>query len=69
MKNVWMMEELIESFTLLPEELHMVLSKSKDARLGFAILFKYFQNECKFPELKSQFPKQVIQYIAKQIET
>ncbi|SHJ58891.1 DUF4158 domain-containing protein [Paramaledivibacter caminithermalis] len=69
MKNIWMMEELIESFTLLPEELHMVLSKSKDARLGFAILFKYFQNECKFPEHKSQFPKQVIQYIAKQIET
>ena len=36
---------------------------------GFAILFKYFQYECQFPKHKRQFPKQVIQYIAKQIDT
>ncbi|OUS68546.1 hypothetical protein B1748_33510 [Paenibacillus sp. MY03] len=37
--------------------------------MGFAVLFKFFQYEARFPSHKFEVPKAVIQYIAKQIET
>ena len=45
----WDTEVLIESFTITPLELSLVLNKTSENRLGFAILFKFFQTEGRFP--------------------
>ncbi|WP_336788492.1 Tn3 family transposase [Paenibacillus sp. MMO-177] len=68
MKRNWELEELIEHFTFLPNEMQQVGNKSGETRLGFAVLFKFFQYEARFPFHKFEVPKAVIQYIAKQIE-
>ncbi|MFR9709687.1 DUF4158 domain-containing protein [Paenibacillus sp. MB22_1] len=69
MKRNWELDELIEHFTFLPNEMQQVGNKSGETRLGFAVLFKFFQYEARFPSHKFEAPKAVIQYIAKQIET
>jgi hypothetical protein len=40
MKRTWTSEELLEHFTLLPDELAAVSNKSGATRLGFAVLLK-----------------------------
>jgi hypothetical protein len=69
LKRNWELDELIEHFTFLPNEMQQVGNKSGETRLGFAVLFKFFQYEARFPSHKFEVPKAVIQYIAKQIET
>ena len=64
MKRNWEPDELIEHFTFLPNEMQQVGNKSGATRLGFAVLFKYFQYEARFPSQKSEVPKVVVQYIA-----
>lgn len=68
MKNNWDMEELVEFFTITPSELGLILNKTNENRLGFAILFKFFQNEGRFPYSKKEIPALVINYIAKQLK-
>lgn len=68
MKRNWETDELIESFTFLPNELSAIANKTGSNRLGFAVLFKFFQWEAHFPNNKSEIPKAVIQYIAKQLD-
>lgn len=45
MKRNWSPEELIESWTLLPLEAALLDNKTGPTRLGFALLFKFFQQE------------------------
>ncbi|WP_148266405.1 DUF4158 domain-containing protein [Paenibacillus polymyxa] len=59
---------MIEHFTFMPNEMQQIGNKSGEIRLGFAVLFKFFQYEARFPFHKFEVPKAVIQYIAKQIE-
>jgi hypothetical protein len=42
-------EDLIVDWTLLPGEATLVGSKRGPARLGFAVLLKFFQREGRFP--------------------
>lgn len=44
-------------------------NKSGETRIGFAMLFKFFQYEARFPTHKYEVPKSVIHYIAKQIDS
>lgn len=67
MKRHWELDELIDHFTLMPNELALLGNKTGETRLGFAVLFKFFQYEAKFPSRKNEIPKEVIKYIAKQI--
>jgi TnpA family transposase len=66
MKRNWELDELIEHFTFLPNELSLIGNKSGETRLGFAVMFKYFQHEACFPCSKSEIPKAVIDYISRQ---
>jgi hypothetical protein len=43
MKQNWELEELIEHWMLLPDELVLLGNKTGATRLGFAVLLKYFQ--------------------------
>ena len=67
MKRRWDPEELIEHWTLLPDELSLVGNKTGPTRLGFAIQLKAFQLEGHFPNNKSDNPQTVIDYVAKQV--
>jgi hypothetical protein len=69
MKNNWTIDELIEHFTFLPNELSAIGNKTAETRIGFAVLFKFFQNEARFPNTKDEIPATTINYIAKQIES
>lgn len=66
-KRNWELDELIEHFTILPNEMKLIENKTGETRIGFAVLFKFFQNEARFPTHKFEVPKAVIAYIAKQI--
>lgn len=68
MKRNWEIEELIEHFTIMPNEMSLVGNKTGETRLGFAVLLKVFQLEAKFPNSKSEIPRVVVEYIAKQIQ-
>jgi hypothetical protein len=50
----------LEHFTFLPNEMQQVGNKSGETRLGFAVLFKFFQYEARFPSHKFEVPKAVI---------
>lgn len=67
MKRNWELDEIIDYFTFLPNELSQVGNKTGETRLGFAVMFKFFQYEAKFPNHKNEIPKTVVEYIAKQI--
>ncbi len=67
MKRQWTPEELIEQWTLLPDDLALVGNKTGPTRVGFAVLLKYFQHEGRFPQAKHELPGQIAAYIAKQV--
>ncbi|MEM9541181.1 MAG: Tn3 family transposase [Cyanobacteria bacterium P01_E01_bin.42] len=64
MKCNWQPEELIEHWTLLPDELALLTKKTDVNRLGMALLLKYLQYEGRFPISKSEIPKEAIAYVA-----
>lgn len=68
MKRQWSAEELVEQFTLLPDETELLVNKSGANCLGFALLLKFFQIEAKFPTSRSEVPQPVISYVAKQLD-
>lgn len=68
MKRQWDIEELIEHFTLLEEDLEMLGNKTGPTRLGRALLLKYFQYEGRFPPARHDIPKSVVNYVAHQLK-
>src|SRR5260370_7748249 len=68
MKRQWDIEELIEHFTLVQEDLDLLANKSGPTRLGFALLLKCFQYEGRFPHGKHEIPKDVVNYVAHQLK-
>ncbi|MDP1512066.1 hypothetical protein Q8I65_17965 [Paenibacillus ottowii] len=52
MKRNWELDELIEHFTILPNEMRLIENKTGETRIGFAVLLKFFQNEARFPTHK-----------------
>ena len=48
MKRQWGIEELIEHFTLVEDDLEFLANKTGPTRLGFALLLKCFQYEGRF---------------------
>ncbi len=69
MKHNWTLDELIDSWTLLPNEMDLVSgSKASHNRLGFALLLKYFQIEGKFPRYRREVPQTAVDYVARQLK-
>lgn len=68
MKRNWDLEELIEHFTIMPNEMATIGNKFGETKLGFIVLLKFFQVEAKFPNSKHEISKDIIQYIAKQVQ-
>ena len=68
MKQHWELDELIENWTLLPQELSWLSNKSGANLLTTALLLKFFQYETKFPNSSREIPKSVIDYVAQQLK-
>lgn len=49
-KQNWDLEELIEHFTVIPEEMRLLGNRYGGTRLGFAVLLKFFQYQGRFPK-------------------
>lgn len=67
MRQHWTAEELEEFWTLHPEECNLVAHKTKENKLGFALILKHFQVTSFFPKSISAIPKIIVLYIAKQL--
>ncbi|MCR6789928.1 DUF4158 domain-containing protein (plasmid) [Bacillus cereus] len=67
MKKNWTEDELLEHFILVDIERKLIGNKTGASRLSFTVLLKYFQHEAISPIKKSDVPKAVIEYIAKQL--
>jgi len=68
MKRQWDIEELIEHFTLVEDDLEFLANKTGPTRLGCALLLKCFQFEGRFPPAKHDIPRSVVDYIAHQLK-
>jgi hypothetical protein len=66
-KRSWTEEELIERWTLDPDELPLLGGKTGPTRLGFAVLLRFFAGEGRFPGSKGEVPGQAITYLAGQV--
>src|SRR5881227_3637772 len=67
MKRTWTSEELLEHFTLLPDELTVVGNKSGATRLGFAVLLKCLQYEGRFLRSRQEAAPEVVRFLAAQV--
>ena len=67
MKRKWTNHELIEHWTLEPDETQLIRSKKGANRLGFALLLKFFQLKGRFPEKKNEIPRVVRVFVAEQL--
>jgi len=67
MKRHWTIDELVDHWTLVPNEVAVLANKSGATRLGFAVLLKYFQLEGRFPAHPRDVPAPSIVYVAKQV--
>lgn len=67
MKRLWTSDELVEHWTLLPNDLALLANKAGATRLGFAVLLKAFQYDSRFPEHKGDVPGAVVAHVAKQV--
>lgn len=68
MKRNWELEDLIEHFTIMPNEMSLVGNRSDENRLSLAVLLKFFQYEARFPNSHNEIPNVVVEYIAKQVQ-
>jgi TnpA family transposase len=67
MKRAWHPEELIEHWTILPGEWPLIEHKPGATRLGFAVLFKFFQYVGAFPRAPQDVPLTVVAHVAQQV--
>jgi len=68
MKPNWSTDEIIEYFTLLPNERQFLGRKESHNRLGKALQLKFFQYAGKFPEGASEIPDLIITYMVQQLD-
>lgn len=67
MKRNWTLEELVDFFTITPSDLKLIANKTGATRLGFTVLLKAFQVEAKYPSARGEYPHDVINFIARQL--
>ena len=68
MKRTWREDELIEQWTLQPNEQELIEHKEGANRLGFALLLKSFQIDGRFPRQKHDLPVAAIAFVAEQVD-
>ena len=67
MKRAWHPEELVEHWTIVPEDWSLIEPKQSATRLGFAVLLKFFQYAGSFPRAPQDVPLIVVDHLAQQV--
>jgi len=67
MKRAWHPEELVEYWTIVSGEWPLIEHKHGATRLGFAVLFKFFQYAGYFPRTPQDVPLTVVDHLAPQV--
>lgn len=68
MKRAWSHDELVDLWTVQPDERVVVeRNKTDHTRLGFALLLKWFQQEGRFPRYRTEIPTQAVGFVAQQL--
>jgi hypothetical protein len=62
------MDELVEHWTVLDDELELVAGKRGGTRLGFVLLLKYYTRQGRFPRGRVDFPDEVVEFVARQMK-
>ena len=61
------MAELVEHWTVLGDEKDLVSGKRGATRLGFALILKFYTRHGRFPRGRSEFPTEVVDHVARQV--
>lgn len=67
MKTNWVTEELVQYFTIQADEREFLGQNDPHNQLGKAVMLKTFQYEARFPVIKTDIPKTIVQFIAQQL--
>jgi len=67
LKRSWTEEELVERWTLFPDELALIGNKTGRTRLGFAVMLRFFAGEGRFPRDKHEVPVGVLRFVGEQV--
>jgi len=67
MKRFWNEEDLIEHFTISPQEYDLLKGRSSAGKFGFILLLKFMQYEGRFPSSFKEIPKDILKYIETQL--
>lgn len=67
MQQLWSAEELVEHWSLTPEELALLPGKVDGGKLGFAVQLVFYRQHAKFPDDEADVAPTVIAHIAGQI--
>jgi hypothetical protein len=62
------LDELVERFTLLPDELALLRNKTGATRPGFAMLLKHLIWKGRFPRGRSDLPDEAVEFVARQVK-
>ena len=67
MKRAWHPEELVEHWSVVPEDWPLIEPKQSATRLGFTVLLKFFQYAGSFPRAPQDVPLSVVEHLAQQV--
>jgi hypothetical protein len=59
---------LVEHWTVLDDEKALIAGKRGPTRLGFALLLKFYTRHGRFPAGRSEFPDEVVAFVARQVK-
>ena len=60
-------DELIDCWTLVGDEVKLVATKRGAAKLGFALLLRFYTERGRFPRGRSEIPDNAVDYVARQV--
>src|SRR5664280_1508025 len=61
------LDELVEHFTLLPDDVALLRNNSGATRLGFALILKHFIMAGRFPTGRAELASETVDFVAKQV--
>ena len=61
--------ELVEHWTLVGDELELVVAKHADTRLAFALLLKFYGRYGRFPRSRGELHPEAVEFLARAIDT
>ena len=69
MKQSWNEQELVECWTLTSSEQQLLTQRTDRARLGYAVMLKFFQIEGRFPLYNKEVPWVAVDFVADQLKS